>query len=329
MSSQLRAQFPALVESQSRPVCYFDNAATAFMPASVRQAICDFYDRAHGSVHRAIYTNAEHTTSEHERTRIKVQHFLNAASHKEIIFTGGATDSLNAVAHMWAMNNLKPGDRIITTQAEHHAHYVLWQEMAKRTGAKLYILPLDPHTFTVDLSDLDTILDGPVKLMAVSIDSNVLGPIWGESRQLLAQLIAGVRQKGGIVILDAAQLVAHEKVDVQSLDCDFLAFSAHKMGGQPDWGVLYARQALHESMTPYRFGGGMVAAVSQECSTGCTMRHSALKQALLRLHRLLAIGALLDFYRTEVDFTSLLSYEAQYNPSCGDKIMLTVCRELD
>lgn len=309
VSNTLRAQFPALAADSSRPVYYFDNAATAYMPASVRQAICDFYDRAHGNVHRAVYSTAEHTTSMHERVRIKVQHFLSAASHKEIIFTGGATDSLNAVAHMWAYHHLNPGDGIVITQAEHHAHYVLWHEVAKRTGAVVHVLPINPRTYTVDLSDLAQIMSQPVKLVAVSAYSNVLGPIWGAGDELLTQLIGVARKVKACIVIDAAQTVAHQKVDVQKLDCDFLAFSAHKMGGPTGLGVLYAREALHDAMMPYRFGGGMVAAIAQDCVTWqeAPQRFEAGTPPIAQV---VGLGALLDFYRQQVDLSQVAAYEA-------------------
>lgn len=308
-NSTIRAQFPALAGEQSQPVCYLDNAATACTPRVVRDAICDFYDRAHGSVHRAIYASAEFTTTIHEATRVKVQHFLHAAHSEEIIFTSGATDSLNAVAHMWGYHNLEPGDGIVITQAEHHAHYVLWREVARRTGAILHVLPISTKNYCVDLSSLPELLSKNIKVIAVTVESNVLGPIWGAQRELLTELISAARRVDACVILDAAQVVAHESVDVQALDCDFLAFSAHKMGGPTGLGVLYARKALHEYMKPYRFGGGMVAAVSESYAEWQPAPQK-FEAGTPPIAQVVGFGALLDFYREKVDFTSLAQHEA-------------------
>lgn len=309
LNNRLRAQFPALAADSSRPVCYFDNAATAFMPQQVRDAICSFYDRVHGNVHRAIYTTAEDTTSLYEQVRGKVQRFLNARSSDEIIFTSGATDSLNAIAHIWAQHNMQPGDTVIITQAEHHAHYVLWHEMAKRFKWNVHVLPINQRTATVDLEGLGAVLAKSAKLIAVSTCSNVLGPIWGANNEILHQLIAGARSVGACVALDAAQTVAHEAVDVQALNCDFLAFSAHKMGGPTGLGVLYARKELHKDMHPYRFGGGMVAAVAQEYTTWqeAPQRFEAGTPPLAQV---VGMGALLDFYSQQVDFAELKNHES-------------------
>lgn len=308
LNTRLRAQFSALAADSSRPVCYFDNAATAFMPQQVREAICSFYDRAHGNVHRAIYTSAEDTTSLYEQVRTQVQSFINANSSQEIIFTSGATDSLNAIAHTWAQHNMVAGDTVVITQAEHHAHYVLWQEMAKRFNFKVHVLPINPVTYTVDLEGLNEVLVGSVKLIAVSTSSNVLGPIWGDNNEVLHQLIAGARSVGACVALDAAQTVAHEPVDVQALDCDFLAFSVHKMGGPTGLGVLYARKQMHKDMHPYRFGGGMVAAVAQGCATWQEAPQQ-FEAGTPPLAQVVGLGALLDFYRQQVDFDALKKHE--------------------
>ena len=308
-NQDIRAQFPALAGEQSQPVCYFDNAATACMPRVVRDAICDFYDRAHGSVHRAIYASAEYTTTVHESTRIKVQHFINAKSSKEIIFTSGATDSLNAVAHMWGYQNLEPGDGIVITQAEHHAHYVLWHEVAKRTGAKVHVLPIDPKTYCVDLSSLPELMSKSIKVVAVSVESNVLGPIWGAQRELLIELIAAARLMGACIVLDAAQVVAHQQVDVQELDCDFLAFSAHKMGGPTGLGILYASEELHDGMTPYRFGGGMVVAIASDYAEWQAAPQK-FEAGTPPIAQVVGFGALLDFYRQQVDLEVVSQKEA-------------------
>jgi len=307
---QLARHFPALASSgEASSKCYFDSAATACTAASVIEAMNAFYEQAHGSVHRGVYESAERTTSHYERIRADVARFINAESTSEIIFTAGATDSLNTVAYTWAQYALGPEDGIIITQAEHHAHYVLWHEMAKRFGARVYVLPIDPRTYCVDISGLDHLLTKSIKIFAVTTCSNVLGPIWGTGNHLLHRAISKVRAAGGKVVLDAAQAVAHEVTDVRELQCDFLAFSVHKMGGPTGLGVLYARKDMHPSMKPYRFGGGMVAAVTDEFMTWQAAPH-CFEAGTPPIAQVVGLGALLDFYRTEVDFALLKTNEA-------------------
>ena len=307
----LSQYFPALVNASaeaSRRYC-FDSAATACTLEPAITAMKHFYESAHGSVHRGVYATAEHTTQVYEQVRSATAQFIGAASSREIIFTSGATDSLNTVAYVWARHVLEPGDGIIITQAEHHAHYVLWQEIAKACSAHVYVLPIDPQTFCVDLSGLDHLLTKSIKVVAVTMSSNVLGPIWGKDGVLLDRLIAKSRSAGAGIVIDAAQAVAHTALDVVKLDCDFLAFSIHKMGGPTGLGVLYARTSMHAHMKPYRFGGGMVAAVASDFMTWQAPPH-CFEAGTPPIAQVVGLGAVLDFYRKNVDFGELIEYEA-------------------
>lgn len=302
--------FPALAPSEkASQQCYFDSAATACTLASVIEAMSNFYERAHGSVHRGVYESAERTTTQYESVRGQVAQFINARSSAEIIFTAGATDSLNTIAYVWARHILEPGDGIIITQAEHHAHYVLWHEMARRYGAHVYVLPIDPITSCVDVSGLDHLLTKSIKVFAATMSSNVLGPIWGADNYLLRQCITKVRSVGAGVIIDAAQTIAHAPIDVERLECDFLAFSVHKMGGPTGLGVLYARSSMHAHMKPYRFGGGMVAAVADDFMTWQAAPH-CFEAGTPPIAQVVGLGALLDFYTKYVDFAALRQQEA-------------------
>lgn len=302
--------FPALAaETAEDRAYYFDNAATACTLAPAVEAIKNFYERAHGSVHRGVYLGAEQTTSEYEKVRAQTAAFINAQSSDEIIFTSGTTDSVNTVAYVWAQYALVPGDGIIITQAEHHAHYVLWHEIARRYGAQVYVLPIDPVTFCVDISGLDHLLTKPIKLVAVTTCSNVLGPIWGSQSVLLHALIEKSRQAGAAILIDAAQTIAHASLDVQALDCDFLGFSVHKMGGPTGLGVLYARKSRHKEMRPYRFGGGMVAAVADDYMVWQAAPH-CFEAGTPPIAQVIGFGAVLDFYTHHIDFTLLRRHEA-------------------
>lgn len=307
-TTQLRQQFPSLTDKPGSH--YFDNAATACMPGSVREALYSFYGSIHGSVHRGVYESAEHTTSAYENVRQQTASFIGAASSDEIIFTSGATDSLNMAAHTWAYHHLKPGDAVVITAAEHHSNYVLWQEVARRTGAQLRVLPINPHTFTVDLEILPTIIDKRVKLVALTIDSNVLGPIWGANDGLLQQALHAANRIGACIVLDAAQRVAHAPLNIKDLNVDFAVFSAHKMGGPTGLGVLYANTRRHAEMQPHRLGGGMVQSVGNDTSRWLQPPH-CFEAGTPPLAQVIAFGALLDFYDQHVDWAKLHRHEAQ------------------
>jgi cysteine desulfurase/selenocysteine lyase len=307
----LSQYFPALVQTSSeeqRRYC-FDSAATACTLEPAIAAMKHFYERAHGSVHRGVYATAEHTTQGYEHVRAQTAQFIGAQSSQEIIFTSGATDSLNTVAYVWARHVLEPGDGIIITQAEHHAHYVLWHQIAQECKAQVYVLPIDPRTFCVDVSGLDHLLTRSIKVIAVTMSSNVLGPIWGKDSVLLDLLIQKGRAAGAGIVLDAAQSVAHTQLNVATLDCDFLAFSVHKMGGPTGLGVLYAHRRMHSLMKPYRFGGGMVAAVASDLMTWQAPPH-CFEAGTPPIAQVVGLGAVLDFYQKHVDFAALTEYEA-------------------
>ncbi|MGD1997434.1 MAG: aminotransferase class V-fold PLP-dependent enzyme [Candidatus Dependentiae bacterium] len=305
-TKELRQHFPSVSAS---PKCrYLDNAATACMPACVRTAIHDFYGSLHGSVHRGVYESAEHTTSAYEHVRAQTADFVGATSADEIIFTSGATDSLNMVAHTWAYHNLTYGDAIVITAAEHHSNYVLWQEVARRTGAQLRTLPINPQTFTVDLSLLPTVLDDRVKLVALTVDSNVLGPIWGANDEILHDVLAFAQKNNVCTVLDVAQRVAHAPLQLGN-SVDFAAFSAHKMGGPTGLGVLYANKRRHEQMRPHRLGGGMVHSVSEESYVPQQPPH-CFEAGTPPLAQVIGFGALLNFYTKHVDWAALKQHEA-------------------
>jgi cysteine desulfurase/selenocysteine lyase len=261
----IRADFPILSRriegsGRSHPLAYLDNAATTQKPRVVLQAIARYYERSNANVHRSLHTLGEEATAAYERARGRVARFLNARAPSEIVFTRGTTEAINLVAASFT-RTLAPGDEILLSEMEHHSNLVPWQLAARERGLVLRFLPLTPEG-TLDLEALEKRAGPRLALIAVSLVSNVLGTI-----NELERITAFARGRGVPVLVDAAQAVGHLAVDVQALDCDFLAFSGHKMYGPMGIGALYGRQQLLERMEPYMGGGEMIRSVGLESST--------------------------------------------------------------
>ena len=252
----IRKDFPILAQEVfGHSLVYLDNAATTQMPEPVLQAIVRHYHEDNANVHRGIHALSERSTRALEEARERVAGFINAASDDEVVFTSGTTGALNMLADMWCAGEgvvTRPG-AIVSTMMEHHANFVPWQQVCARTGRPFKVVPLDARG-ELDLIALERILaKGSVSLLAVAHVSNVLGTV-----NPIARIAQMAHDHGAKVVVDAAQSVRHEVVDVQSLDCDFLAFSGHKMCGPTGIGVLYGKRALLEQLQPVRFGGEMV-----------------------------------------------------------------------
>ena len=221
----------------------------------------DYYRRYNANVHRGVYAISEQATAAYEDARMAVAGFINAAMPEEIIFTRNTTEAINLVAYSWGRRNLGPADAILTTVMEHHANLVPWQILAEERGARLLHLPMDGQG-RLDLSALDTLLAQGVKLVAVTQMSNALGTI-----NPVAEIARRAHAAGALVLVDGAQSVPHFPVDVRELDCDFMAFSAHKLVGPTGIGALYGRSTLLEAMPPFLAGGSMIRKVTLEHST--------------------------------------------------------------
>ncbi|QTN00217.1 SufS family cysteine desulfurase [Sediminibacillus dalangtanensis] len=258
----IREQFPILnQEINGHPLVYLDSSATSQKPVSVIKAVEDYYKQDNSNVHRGVHTLGTRATDKYEGAREKVRNFINASSTKEVIFTRGTTTSINTVAYSYARANLKEGDEIVVTPMEHHSNIIPWQQAAKATGANLKYLPLRPDG-TIEMEDVkDTITDN-TKIVAVMHVSNVLGTI-----NPIKEIAAVAHQHGAVMMVDGAQSVPHMQVDVQDLDCDFYAFSGHKMCGPTGIGVLYGKRELLENMEPVEFGGEMIDFVNLYDST--------------------------------------------------------------
>lgn len=245
--------FPILnQEVNGHPLAYLDSSATSQKPFQVIEAVEAYYKEINSNVHRGVHTLGTRATDGYEGAREKVGRFINAASEKEIIFTRGTTAALNLVANSYARANLSEGDEILLTPSEHHSNLIPWQQVAKATGATLKYFPLEPDG-TLDLKKAEETLTERTKLVSIAQVSNVLGTIFP-----IKELAQMVHRHGGVLVVDAAQSVPHMKVDVRELDCDFLAFSGHKMLGPTGIGVLYGKEALLEKMEPVEFGGEMI-----------------------------------------------------------------------
>jgi cysteine desulfurase/selenocysteine lyase len=251
----IRKDFPILRRRiRGKSLAYLDNAATTQKPKKVIETLDRFYRNTNANIHRAIHTLGEESTLAYEQTRDKVASLINAPHREEVIFVRNATEAINLVAQSWGRANIRRGDHILTTIMEHHSNLVPWQILAQQKGAKLEYLGIDDEG-RLDLEDALSKLPGS-KLLALSHASNVLGTI-----NPVKDLIRAAHKNGCLVMLDAAQSVPHMKVDVSELDCDFMAFSAHKMLGPTGVGILYGKKVLLEAMPPFLTGGDMIREV--------------------------------------------------------------------
>ena len=255
---RVRADFPILATEvyPGVPLVYLDSAASSQKPAVVIEAMADYYRRYHANVHRGVHRLSEMATTAYEGARVRVAEFIHAAAPEEIIFVGNATEGFNLVAQSWGRANVGPGDEILLTEMEHHANLVPWQMLAAERGATLRYLPFNDDG-TLALERLGDFLTERTKLFSFTAVSNVFGTI-----NPVRELVDAAHAAGALAMVDAAQSVPHMPVDVRALDCDFLAFSSHKMCGPTGIGVLYGKRQLLEAMPPFLGGGDMIRRVT-------------------------------------------------------------------
>jgi len=264
---KIREDFPILKRQvHGKPLIYLDNAATSQKPRQVIEAIDRYYRETNANIHRAVHRLSEEATAAYEGTREIARKFLNAGSTKEIIFTRGTTESINLVSQTLG-RSLKPGDEVIITTLEHHSNIVPWQLICEQTGATLRAVPINEKGELVQ-EEYQKLLSGKTKIVAMGHVSNALGTI-----NPVKAMTALAHEVGAKVILDGAQGVLHMAVDVRDLDCDFYAFSSHKVYGPTGVGVLYGKEALLETMPPYQGGGDMILTVTLEKSTWNDLPH--------------------------------------------------------
>jgi len=255
----IRRDFPILERTvRGSPLSYLDNAASSQRPRAVIDAMSRYYEQSHANVHRGVHWLSQEATDLFEGAREKVRRFINARSTREIIFVRGTTEAINLVAQSYGRTQFGPGDEILVSWLEHHANIVPWQMLCQQTGATLKVAPIT-QSGEVDFDAFEALLSARTKLVALAHVSNALGTVIPVHR-----FIAAARARDVPVLLDGAQAVPHMKVDVQALDCDFYAFSSHKMCGPTGIGVLYGRESLLAAMPPWQGGGDMILAVSFE-----------------------------------------------------------------
>ena len=306
---RIRQDFPILgdmvlvgVAQTAKPLVYLDTTATSQKPRQVIAAMNQFYEHDNANIHRGLYQLAERATARYEASRAKIAKFIGAASVQEIIFTRSTTESINLIAAAWGRKFVGAGDIILLTEMEHHSNLVPWQMLAKEKQASLKFIPvLDDGT--LDLSHLDELLSGRVKLVAMTHISNVLGTI-----NPVKTVIDLAHAKGITVLLDGAQSVPHSPVDVTALDCDFLAFSGHKMCGPTGIGVLYGKRKLLEAMEPYQGGGDMISSVWFDRATWNELPYK-FEAGTPDIAGAIGLGAAVD-YLTGIGMDNIARYEA-------------------
>jgi cysteine desulfurase/selenocysteine lyase len=285
----VRADFPVLERVfNGKRLVFLDSAASSQKPLPVIDAISDYYRSSHANVHRGIYRLSEEATDAYENARARIARFINATSRKEVIFTRNTTESINLVAYSWGRANLQPGDEILLTEMEHHANLVPWQLIAQEKDVKLRFIPLTEDG-QLDLSRMDDLLTERTKLMSFTHVSNVLGTINPVRR--LADMAHAV---GAIVVVDGAQGAPHFPLDVQTLGCDFYAFSSHKMCGPTGVGALWGRRELLESMPPFLGGGEMIRRVDFERSEWASVPHK-FEAGTPAIAEAIGFGAAIDY----------------------------------
>ena len=301
--TEIRKDFPIL-ERETRKgvrVVYLDSTATSQKPLQVIEAMNDYYRRSNANIHRGVHTLAEEATSMYEGAREKIARFVNAASAREIIYTRNTTESINLIAYSWARANLKAGDLVILTEMEHHSNLVPWHMLQMERGIELDFIPVTQDGL-LDLETYKALLDRRPKLVSFTHMSNVLGTI-----NPAAEIIRLGHEAGAIVLVDGAQSVPHLKMDVQALDADFYAFSAHKMCGPTGIGVLYGKTAFLDSMPPFLGGGDMIKEVKLRSFRANTLPHK-FEAGTPAIAEAVGFGAAVD-YLTGIGMDKIAAHE--------------------
>ncbi|MGH7495946.1 MAG: SufS family cysteine desulfurase [bacterium] len=301
---KIRSDFPILQEMvHGKRLVYLDNAATAQKPKAVIEALVNYYQHQNANIHRGVYHLSEIATAAYENTRHLVKKFLNAASEKEIIFTGGTTAGVNLVAQSYGRKQLREGDEIVLSTMEHHSNLVPWQMLCEATGARLRVIPINENGELI-LEAYERLLHERTRLVAVVHVSNSLGTI-----NPVKEIIAQAHARNIPVLVDGAQAVPHQRVDVQDLDCDFYVFSAHKVFGPTGIGVLYGKESLLEKMPPYQGGGDMIKSVSFEKTTYNDLPHR-LEAGTPNISGVIGLGKALEYVQS-IGYDQIAAHEKE------------------
>ncbi|MBI4025488.1 MAG: cysteine desulfurase [Verrucomicrobia bacterium] len=285
-----RADFPILDQKvHGHPLVYLDNAATSQKPRAVLDVLRRYYEHDNSNVHRGVHELSNRATAAYEAARERAARFINAADADEIVFTRGATEGINLVAQAWGGRHVKSGDHILLTEMEHHSNLVPWQMLAERVGAQLVYLPVTGDDGLLDLSRLDSILTGGVRLFAMTHISNTLGTV-----NPVADLCARARKAGAVTLVDAAQSAGHRPIDVRAIGCDFLVFSGHKICGPTGIGVLYGRREKLDETPPWQGGGEMILNVDYHKTTYKQPPH-CFEAGTPNIAGVIGLGAAMDY----------------------------------
>ncbi|SDY86078.1 cysteine desulfurase [Nitrosomonas sp. Nm58] len=302
LAARYRADFPILnLKVNDKPLVYLDNAASSQMPQSVIDRLVRYQTTQHANIHRAVHYLSEVATLEYETARRTLQHFINAREEREIIFTSGTTDAINLVMHGYGRKFIKDGDEIILTNLEHHSNIVPWQMLAEEKGATIRVVPInDAGELLVD--EYEKLFNSRTRFVAITHVSNALGTI-----NPIKNMIAFAHKQGVPVLIDGAQAAPHLKIDVQDLDCDFYAFSAHKLCGPTGIGILYGKTELLESMQPFKGGGDMISSVTFEKTTYNILPYK-FEAGTPPIAAAIGFGAAID-YLSKIGLDAIAAYE--------------------
>ncbi len=299
---KIRTDFPILkLKIDGKPLIYLDNAASSQMPQQVIDRLVRYQTTQHANINRAVHYLSEVATMEYHNARCKLQQFVNAREDREIIFTSGTTDSINLVMHGYGRKFIKAGDEIILTTLEHHSNIVPWQMLANEKGAKIRVVPIN-NNGELEVDEYEKLFNERTKFVGLIHVSNALGTI-----NPIKRMIDFAHQHGVPVLIDGAQAAPHITVDVQALDCDFYAFSAHKLCGPTGVGILYGKATLLEAMQPFKGGGDMIASVTFEETIYNTIPHK-FEAGTPPIAAAIGFGAAID-YLTTIGIESIAAYE--------------------
>lgn len=308
----IRKDFPILTQQvNGKPLVYFDNGATSQKPQPVIDAISKYYEVINANIHRGVHTLSQIATDAYEQSRLKIQKHINAEHAHEVIFTSGTTGAINLVASSFT-TFLKPGDEILISALEHHSNIVPWQLLCQRSGAILKVIPMDQNGELI-MAGYDKLLSEKTKIVAVNHISNALGVI-----NPIKYMIGKAHQSGAAVLIDGAQAVPHLQPDVQDLDCDFYAFSGHKMCGPTGVGVLYGKEDWLNKLPPYQGGGEMIKEVSFEASTWADLPHK-FEAGTPNIADGIALGTAID-YLHDIGFDNIQKQEKELLQYATEKL---------
>ncbi|MBI3951556.1 MAG: cysteine desulfurase [Acidobacteria bacterium] len=301
---RIRKDFPILKQKiHGKPLVYLDNAATSQKPQKIIDAVCRFYSEDCSNIHRGVHALSERSTETYEQARVNLQHFLNAASEREIIFVRGTTEAINLVAQTYGRAHVQAGDEIVISAIEHHSNIVPWQLLCQEKGARLRVAPINDDGELL-LDEYEKLLNSRTRLVAVTHVSNALGTI-----NPIGQIIEIAHSRNIPVLVDGAQAVQHLNVNVRELDCDFYAFSGHKLYGPTGIGVLYGKADLLEAMPPYQGGGDMISLVTFEKTTYNKLPHK-FEAGTPNIAGAIGLGAAID-YVNEIGLDAIAAYERE------------------